>query len=208
LLRRYEQPQPTRSWNQTHVVPAALVKDAVVPVALIVPVLHVGTPGAVADLAWAAKMRRVGTHVVCVAVKHVVLVVFRVNVTVAVPAWQAADDRQRFAGVKPALIDVVDEQFAELRAEHGARELPVATVWLVVLQLGAPAPAGPNWTRKQLPVHVRAAAGEDRLSMMRGAVQATAPVAAARLMSVRRSIPRRPPSGVSMSLISFPSLPP
>jgi hypothetical protein len=206
-LRLYEQPQPTRSWNQTHVVPAALVKDTVVPVASIEPVLHVGTPGAVADLAWAAKMRRVGTHVVCVAVKHVVLVVFRVNVTVAVPAWQAADDRQRLAGVKPALIDVVDPQFDELRVGHGVWR-PVPTVWLVVLQLGAPAPAGPNWTRKQLPVHVRAAAGEDRLSMMRGAVQATAPVAAARLMSVRRSIPRRPPSGVSMSLISFPSLPP
>jgi hypothetical protein len=191
-----------RIWNQTHVVPAALVKDTVVPVASITPVLHVGTPAAVADFPWAAKMRRVGAQVTCVMVKHVALVVFRVNVAVAALFLQSAEDKQALAGVNPAATDVVDEQFAELRLGHGAW-VPVPTVWLVTLQLAPPAvPAAGNWIRKQLPVHVRAAAGDARLSMMSGAVQATAPVAAARLMSVRRSIPRRPPSGVSISLIS------
>jgi hypothetical protein len=180
-----------RNWNQTQEVPAALVNDTVAPVASIEPVLHVGTPGPVADFAWAAKMRRVGEQVPCVMVKHVALVVFKVNVAVGALLLQSADDKQALTGVNPAATDVVDEQFAELRLGHGVWR-PVPTVWLVTVQLAPPAdPAGGNWIRKQLPVHEIAPAGEATLPRMTGAVQATAPAAAARLMIVRRSMPGR-----------------
>jgi hypothetical protein len=67
-------------------------------------------------------------------------------------------------------------------------------------------PSGGNWIWTQFPGHVMAAAGDARLSMMIGAVHATAPVAATRLMMVRRSIPGRSAAAVSGSLISV-SLP-